>query len=102
MTQKQIEIKNIADQIFSKLYELNSKGYYTAWFEYVGHTNQIAIRIIKGKWVYGKKNNEICDYLISTSTNRLSDGLTQTPFDLEKCLLQIEKLISYKPEKRKR
>lgn len=102
MTQEQINKRDLMTQIFHLLYELNTKGYYTAWFEHCGHTEQIVIKIIKGKWREGKPQKEVCNYLISTHRSQWTDGLSLTPFDTGAFFRLLDELIAYKPKRRKK
>ena len=53
--------------MLEKLYNLNTRGYYTAWLDWSGHTNGIYIKIIKGRWKKDKKEEIVYESLICTS-----------------------------------
>lgn len=98
MLQKDKDTLELITLILGKLYELNVRGYYTAWLDWSGHTNGIYIKIIRGKWREGKKGTIICEPLVSTQAGRWRDGITGTPFDISGFLALVKTLSKYKPQ----
>lgn len=84
-------------QLFEKLYELNRQGYYTAWFDWSGHTNGIYMKIIKGKWQKGKKEKIIFEAQICTRFNQWKNGLSDEKFEVADFVALIQSLIEHNP-----
>lgn len=86
-------------QLLEKLVELNRRGYFTAWFDWSGHTNGIYIKIIKGKWEKGKKEKVIYEALICTRFSKWKNGLTDEPFEVPGFFIFVQSLMAYNPSK---
>lgn len=84
-------------QLLEKLYTLNSRGYFTAWFDWSGHTNGIYIKIIKGKWEKDKKEKIIYEALVCTRFNKWKNGLSYERFDISDFFTLVQSLIEYNP-----
>lgn len=83
--------------ILEKLYDLNTRGNYTAWLDWSGHTNGFYIKIIKGKWVEGKNVKPLYEALVCTKLGIWKDGFSSKIFDVPEFLSFIQSLMEYKP-----
>ena len=74
------------------LYQLNAKGYYTAWLDWSGHTGGIYVKIIKGKWQKGKKEKVVFEALICTRFSKWKDSYSGKDFELSEFMDMVQQI----------
>ncbi|WP_046148779.1 hypothetical protein [Parabacteroides sp. HGS0025] len=96
MTHQDKNTLELITSILKKLYDLNSRGYFTAWLDWSGHTNGFYIKIIKGKWVEEKNVKPVYEALVCTTFGIWKDAFSGQTFDVSEFLSLIQSLMEYK------